>query len=141
MDRRKPCILNKKNAECFVYVIANKGNRLTFKIGMTNNVTKRFKSLQDNNLNELVLECFIGKMSWDTTKHLESILHRVYKPWNVRGEWFSVSHRDLIPDTLLLECYRKQAEHDENNKRFDNPDLCSKITKESVILNRLFSTT
>lgn len=81
------------------------------KIGITENVQRRFAQLQTGNPHELEVCATIQNV----TQSIERIYHRTLKQFHVRGEWFShVALRDLIThvkggarplDKVGIQCY------------------------------------
>ena len=69
-----------------VYLIHAEGTD-TYKIGLTNNVNLRLKSLQTSNPNQLsVVKCIDGD------SQLERRIHSYYDKNHVNGEWFSFNN-------------------------------------------------
>ena len=66
-----------------MYVISDGAN---VKIGLSDSPSHRLKELQTGNPNTLHLVC-----SFAGNKKYESRLHRRFKKYRVRGEWYSLS--------------------------------------------------
>lgn len=86
LSQEKPSLeeLNKINDFDFVktYLIKNKRNGY-YKIGKSKNPIKREKTLQSEEPLIQVVKIF--------DKNIESILHKDYKDFRIRGEWFNLS--------------------------------------------------
>lgn len=84
----------KTNTKHYVYAISDGEN---IKIGMSNNVEKRLKSLQTSNSKDLVVvwKYYAGRQAKDATK-IEKMLHRQCKPHHIRGEWFKMEALEMV---------------------------------------------
>lgn len=67
----------------YVYIIKAGSN---FKIGKTNNIEKRIKTIQTGNSNKIKL---IRSYSVQDSNTLEKYLHLKFSRYKIRGEWFS----------------------------------------------------
>lgn len=96
----------------YVYFIQEgKGSRGNIKIGKSNDVDKRLKSLQTGNPRKLTLMASIKCKSPDDAFKLERKFHAKFKSSQIRGEWFSGNIRlNEIQDDFYIEPdnYRKQ---------------------------------
>jgi len=73
----------------YVYFIQEgKGNHGNIKIGKSNDVDKRLKSLQTGNPRKLTLMASIKCKSPDDAFKLESKFHLKFQDKQIRGEWF-----------------------------------------------------
>jgi hypothetical protein len=72
------------------------------KIGFTNNLTARKKSLQTSNPNKLIVLGYIFG-----NKFTEQELHKTFKQYHVHGEWFRPEQDllDYINNNNELEVY------------------------------------
>lgn len=78
----------------WVYLISELSNGGRFKIGITKNpVNKRMKQLQTGNSNEIFV---VNEYNTKNYKEVERYLHRKYNPDKAMGEWFELSHNDVV---------------------------------------------
>jgi predicted GIY-YIG superfamily endonuclease len=87
-----------------------------YKIGITNNLEKRLKTLQTGNSTKLKI---IKYYPCTIASQVESVLHRTYE--NVSGEWFILNQKQI--ENFLSEC--KQIENNililqEDNTYYQN---------------------
>ncbi len=66
------------------------------KIGKASNVNKRLKTLQVGNPHSLYCIASLEFAFSNEALLFEQKLHKKYEEYNVRGEWFEISQRDLI---------------------------------------------
>lgn len=80
-----------------LYVIYNFDNGF-YKIGITNNITARFRQLKNQSGCKLhLLFDVLFENCYDESAGLaESKLHQYFKPKRKQGEWFDLSARDLV---------------------------------------------
>jgi predicted GIY-YIG superfamily endonuclease len=71
----------------YIYIITS--DRRHFKIGYTNDISKRVKSLQTGNPKELSLDILIEVGSERQAFNYEQYLHEMFRAFRVKGEWFS----------------------------------------------------
>jgi hypothetical protein len=71
----------------YIYIITSAKRH--FKIGYTNDISKRVKSLQTGNPKELSLDILIEVGSEYQAYNYEQYLHEMFKAFRVQGEWFS----------------------------------------------------
>jgi len=77
----------------WVYFIHEKDNFALFKIGMTKRTPEeRIAELQTGNPSELLIFAVIR--TTDALK-CEKMLHRLFSRYRKRGEWFSISVKDI----------------------------------------------
>ena len=76
----------------FVYLISETRNNGQssgpVKIGFARDPVSRLKSLQTGSSRPLVLLLTIGPMSPNQAENVERLLHRKFRRWFIRGEWF-----------------------------------------------------
>lgn len=77
----------------FVYIVKQTNAQNIYKIGCTNNVTRRLISMRTDNM---FAELFASIQSDDCFR-LEKELHTRFKEYRIQGEWF------CIPDALLAK--------------------------------------
>lgn len=87
----------------YVYFISN-ANQSVVKIGVANKPMKRLKTFQTGNHEELILLRVIKLPSRDSAFKLESALHKKFKKYHIRGEWFRLSESLLE----FIENYEEQ---------------------------------
>lgn len=90
--------VNSKNPRSIYFVGDGRDN---VKIGMTNDINKRFKQLQTCNPDRLSLIGFIE----DGCPALEKLLHDKFSHLHVRGEWYHDCDGE-ITDFLIRIGYR-----------------------------------
>ena len=79
-----------------VYVFANECNHLC-KIGITSDLRSRIKQVQSACGQPICRVLAIELSSYDEDcKVVEAALHKYFKNKRVHGEWFNLSHRDII---------------------------------------------
>lgn len=80
----------KKEVGMFVYFIQDgKGNGGAIKIGKAKNVQSRLDALQIGNPRKLSIMATIKCKSCKEAEKLEKELHKKFKYYRIRGEWFS----------------------------------------------------
>lgn len=82
-----------------VYIIEASGY---FKVGLANNVSARKKALQTSNPHTLKVRYYVKLRSRADAKKVEAMMHKRFKKFQKRGEWFSANIEDLING--LIEC-------------------------------------
>lgn len=87
----------------FVYLFYNPDNKL-YKIGITNNVVERRRTIKNQSGSNIQLVGFIElEVNLDeSSEYLERYLHKWFKEKRVRGEWFSLDLRDLVSLRQLM---------------------------------------
>ena len=92
----------------FVYIIREEGNK-RFKVGVSNNPEKRSKTLQTGSPEDLTL--IYTSMVCSNSFEIESSVHKEFKEYLLRGEWFdpSLNVADVI---LFLESQKYVLESD-----------------------------
>lgn len=85
----------KLSKKTFIYLMRNKRNGY-YKIGHSSNPSYREKTLQSEEP-EVELEWYIQGTTDD-----EKYLHEEYANKHIRGEWFSLSERDVLTIKALL---------------------------------------
>jgi len=102
-----------------VYIIQH-GRKGAFKIGIARNVEKRIVDLQIGTPVELRI---IAKFDFGSKKNayrVEQKLHRIFRKYWIRGEWFSNKIRLQWADEILRTDFEKQkAEYFDNEQRID----------------------
>jgi len=80
-----------------VYLLAEFTNNSRFKIGITkNDVNKRIRELSTGNSNEIIL---INKYESENYRKIEGMLHRKFFMNRAKGEWFDLTHEQVISFT------------------------------------------
>jgi hypothetical protein len=75
----------------FIYIIGNNTNKQ--KIGFSNNVNKRLKTLQTGNPEQLYIHHY-ELVPDDRARLLEHKLHKELNHMRIKGEWFEMSPND-----------------------------------------------
>ena len=80
-----------------LYCLRNLNNNM-LKIGIANNLSRRFKEIQNNfkfcgAIPDLKIECFI---EYTNNYKLEQYLHKEFKELNYQNEWFSIENINLV---------------------------------------------
>ena len=70
----------------FVYFIENQSGQM--KIGVTENLERRFKQLQHANGEELNIFCFVRLPNKTKAISFEFFFHDYFCDYRIRGEWF-----------------------------------------------------
>lgn len=90
-----------------IYMIRNKNTNYV-KVGMTNNIYRRFRELQTQSGCDLWVEGFFENYLIDSipTRIFESKIHEKYKKYRIVGEWFNFDNETFHKcyediDTLL----------------------------------------
>lgn len=73
-----------------LYIIREIGTNL-YKIGVSNNPEERLFGLQSANAHKLEIVVTITE-----GEEYEHILHQIFREYNIRGEWFSISTLTLF---------------------------------------------
>jgi hypothetical protein len=85
--------------EGWVYLLAEMGDNLRYKIGITKNpVEKRVKQLRTGNSDDIML---IHKYKSENYKKVERMLHRVFRSDRKHLEWFNMTDEQV--STFLSE--------------------------------------
>lgn len=77
-----------------LYIIRSGGYRY-YKIGITNNINKRFSTLQTGNPVKLVLYRGYIIENRHKLEKLERLIHTKFKEKRIRGEWYMLNKYDL----------------------------------------------
>jgi hypothetical protein len=88
--------VKKPSKHTHLYVLAAGG---LHKIGVTNNIDKRIKTLQTGNPNIITLEYLDERKN---PHKAEKYLHQIFQSNRVHGEWFEGLSVDVIRRKLLL---------------------------------------
>jgi len=84
-----------------VYLMGEFVDNGRFKIGITkNSVEKRIKELQTGNSNEIFL---VNKYETDNYRKVEGMLHRKFGTSRAIGEWFDLTHEQVVSFTEEAE--------------------------------------
>lgn len=84
-----------------VYLLGEFCDAGRFKIGITkNSVEKRIKELQTGNSNEIFL---VNKYETENYRKVEGMLHRTFGTTRAIGEWFDLTHEQVISFTKEAE--------------------------------------
>lgn len=76
----------------FIYIIKCYDDELYYKIGITNDIDKRLKTLKTGNNNELEV---IFLFQSEYASKVESKIHFLYKNKRVKGEWFLFNDEEI----------------------------------------------
>lgn len=82
-----------------VYVL-NAGNFNFLKIGMTNNIEKRIYSIKCGCPYEVKVHLIANVPN---PKYVEKILHRYFKEFRSRGEWYSLGKEEIEEIELIFK--------------------------------------
>jgi hypothetical protein len=87
----------------FVYLFYNPDNHF-YKIGITNNVKERIRTIRNQSGSNVELIGFIElEVNLDeSSEYLERYLHKWFKSKRVRCEWFNLSLRDIFALKQLI---------------------------------------
>jgi len=77
----------------FLYCIASAD---AVKIGITTDVDSRLKALQTANPQTLKLVDALPMISKNKAKQVEQLIHKCFKKYRLKGEWFSMEILNLI---------------------------------------------
>ncbi len=90
---------NKQEPYYFLYIIRN-GETDEYKIGITNNLNRRFKEIQTGCPNAIHLIKIYSHYHKTVVQKYERVLHRYYQKCGCRirtnGEWFKLTKADII---------------------------------------------
>lgn len=126
----------------YIYIITDGEH---YKIGKTNNIKQRLKSLSTGSPKTLsIVDMF--NVDKEYIGYVESKLHDKFKKYNINGEWFSSEIRDYIPDvkTTIENIVKDIGDKDVHNKdekyepsasniiRNIKSKLSSELTKEKI---------
>ncbi len=78
---------NLKDRVTYIYFITD--GEYT-KIGMSNNPKERLAVLQVGNPKQLTVAYTLPYENRQHAKQVESLLHKVYEPYLIRGEWYKL---------------------------------------------------
>lgn len=111
----------KKN---YVYMILETGVVMDacLKIGFSYKPESRLKEMQVGNPRPLKMAAKLGPFSEAQAVDIERKLHRVFKKYHVRGEWFDaecLNRMDMVEryDNFVLEQKRISKKHNRERKR------------------------
>ena len=89
----------------YLYLI-NLHNTDHYKIGITNNLGKRIKTLQTGNSHPLnyafVVKADLTDILGKEIEYLERFLHENYSSKRIRGEWFKLNRMDICKMFIFL---------------------------------------
>ena len=74
----------------YVYFISNKRKNVV-KIGVASNPDKRLKTFQTANHEELIILRRIRLKNPTEAFNFESVLHKKFRKYHIRGEWFKLT--------------------------------------------------
>ena len=78
----------------YVYLLAEMGDKLRYKIGITkNNVEKRVKQLRTGNSDDIMI---ISRYHSYNYKAVERMLHVMFKPDRMHLEWFTMTDEQVM---------------------------------------------
>jgi len=98
----------------YVYLLAEMGDKLRYKIGITkNNVNKRVKQLKTGNSDDIMI---INTYKSINYKKIEKLLHRKFNSDRIHLEWFTMTDEQV--STFITEA--KKADETINLLK-DNP--------------------
>jgi len=102
----------------YVYLLAEMGDNLRYKIGVTkNDVDKRVKQLKTGNSDDIML---IHKYKTKNYRKLEALLHRKFRKDRKHLEWFEMTDEQVM--TFMDEAKKADELIDflkENNHFYD----------------------
>ena len=99
----------------YVYLIADKTNN-TYKIGRTNNLTRRFRSIKTGNPNKLDL---VAYAICNNTVEAEKKVHNLYGYRRRKGkEWFDLNEQEISNLKNLLAKITVDDKHERNITRY-----------------------
>lgn len=79
-----------------------------FKIGKTENLSKRLSSFNTGNALEMDEQFYLCSIPTSDSRGLEKQLHRLLEPFRMKREWYKIHASDLI--SLLRHVSRQQAD-------------------------------
>ena len=135
-------------SKSYIYIITDGEN---YKVGKSNNVEKRLKSMETGNPKELsiVAKCEVDEKY---IYNVENQLHKMFEDYNIKNEWFNkgileyISNIDNIIGDIIhnIECDEKHENKPQNDFKCDYDivrnlklKFSSNIVKERV---RFFTT-
>ena len=78
----------------YVYLLAEMGDKLRYKIGITkNNVEKRVKQLKTGNSDDIMI---INTYKSSNYKKIERMLHTKFKTDRIHLEWFTMTDEQVL---------------------------------------------
>ena len=87
----------------FIYLFcAEINNKIQYKIGVSNNPEKRFKTAQTSNPNLINIVSTYRAVDRLMAFKVESVLHKKYYTHNIGGEWFEMDN--ISANHFLNEC-------------------------------------
>ena len=78
----------------YLYLITTSNNET--KIGISNDVERRFKALQSANPQKLILSTTIAYETEEQSRNVERALHKHFADKNIHYEWFDVSVDEIL---------------------------------------------
>lgn len=81
----------------YVYLLAEMGDKLRYKIGITkNDVDKRVKQLRTGNPDDIII---LNTYKSSNYKKIERMLHTRFKPERTHLEWFTMTDEQVLSFT------------------------------------------
>lgn len=108
--------------DTFVYVVGTmEAGRLTApcKCGITSSPRSRLASIRTGNPKPLAMPIYLGPLTVEEARSIESITHETYKRFRMEGEWFSVEPHIVIEHVatvIFLKIVHPSHEGDEVEK-------------------------
>lgn len=90
-----------------VYILSNDNHKL--KIGITENIQRRIKELENASGSKITLE-FLS-IPTDYARKIEHILHYRLQTERLKGEWFSSSLESVLAILIKLKVPEKENPH------------------------------
>lgn len=80
------------------YLYLFKDDRSNYKIGISNNPKLRLDKIKYHNptTNILLINGYVGSLSKNIAREDEKNLHKKFKNKKLFGEWFKLSHKDIV---------------------------------------------
>lgn len=105
----------------YLYIIsAGRFENAPVKIGVADDVQQRLTELQCGNHEELYITAAIPCRSRRHAYGIETFLHKSFKKWRIRGEWFSSKCVSLIPERLDTWEQTNNCKAQLKKTRYDN---------------------
>lgn len=124
----------KKRKGLWIYLIQVEGTDFT-KIGFSENPKKRLSDLQTANPHKLNMIAMYQSVNHKTeVKLAERFLHKKFKGYNVRGEWFSCVNVDVVTDLLYEHFFKRLRRLERKIENRNNQRICMGIQEAITLL-------
>ena len=110
----------------YVYFMGELGAKRTpksVKIGVATSPEIRLKELQTGNPRELKILITLGPMGSSEAYNIEQLLHRKFRRWHMRGEWFKKGLLQQLGRIKTLNFNGKIKIHDDDCVFSGRPDI------------------